>query len=772
MSSTATSNTNNGNTFMVGTNTVIVLNTQHSLKLTNTNYPAWHVQMNALFIGYDLSGFIDGTKPCPVETDPNFSYWRRQDQLILHAIIISVDPSIITALGTVKTSQQAWETLKKMFASKTRARIMHLKERLSRFNKGTNTIPVYLQGIKAIADELALINSPLDDVDLVIHTLNGLGSEYREITTALRTRENPISFEDLHDILSDFENYLKREEIINENTSLPPIATANAAFKGKPYNKNRGPQNQKSFRPTSPTSSYRDICQYCDKPGHTAKICYNLHGYPKRPNKPTAHHARTTSRQPPQEWIMDSGATHHITNALDNLHFNNQYHGSDELLVGDGSGLPIMHTGKTSLKTSSQPLKLPHVLHVPQISKNLLSISSLCQTNPISVEFFSDYFLVKDLKTRAPLIKGHHKEGLYILHQPSTTPAAYLTTSITRPWHHILGHPSARILRQFPFIQQIKQKDQHPCISCNIVKSHKLPFSTSSLCSKQPLELLYTDVWGPSPNKSIDGYSYYLIIVDHFTKYIWFYPLKFKSDVSIIFPKFKSLVEKFFNLPIITLYSDNGGEFIKLKQFLTTHGISHYTTPPHTPELNATAERRHRHIVETGKALLHTAKLPPSFWSFAFRTAVYLINRLPTPLLNMKSPIQILHHTKPNLLHLHSFGCLCFPWLRPYTSNKLQPRSQPCIFIGYADTQYAYHCLDPITHKIYTSRHVKFYDHIFPYTSLTAKPSPPSTQDIVTNEPMHTIIPIHSSIHQLPMIHPSTPQPVTDEEGPTASAPR
>ncbi|MCH95500.1 hypothetical protein A2U01_0016479 [Trifolium medium] len=178
---------------------------------------------------------------------------------------------------------------------------MHLKERLSRFDKGTSPIPVYLQGIKAIADELALINSPLDDVDLVIHTLNGLGSEYREITAALRTRENPISFEDLHDLLSDFENYLKREEIKNENTSLPPISTANAAFKGKPYNKNRGPSNHKSLRPTSPTSSRRDVCQYCDKPGHTAKICYKLHGYPRRPNNPMAHHARTTSRQPPQD---------------------------------------------------------------------------------------------------------------------------------------------------------------------------------------------------------------------------------------------------------------------------------------------------------------------------------------------------------------------------------------------------------------------------------------------------------------------------------------
>ena len=116
------------------------------------------------------------------------------------------------------------------------------------------------------------------------------------------------------------------------------------------------------------------------------------------------------------------------------------------------------------------------------------------------------------------------------------------------------------------------------------------------------------------------------------------YPLKNKSDVSVIFPQFKAIVEKFFNLPILVLYSDNGGEFIKLKTFSSSNGISHYTTPPHIPELNATAERRHRHTVETTRALLHHAELPTTFWSFAFRTASYLINRLPTPNLSMKTP--------------------------------------------------------------------------------------------------------------------------------------
>ncbi|CAJ2637896.1 unnamed protein product [Trifolium pratense] len=113
----------------------------------------------------------------------------------------------------------------------------------------------------------------------------------------------------------------------------------------------------------------------------------------------------------------------------------------------------------------------------------------------------------------------------------------------------------------------------------------------------------------------------------------------------------------------------------------------------------------------------------------------------------MKSPFQILHQTKPNPLHLHSFGCLCFPWLRPYTSNKLQPRSQPCIFVGYADTQYAYHCLDPTTNKIYTSRHVKFYDHIFPYNTYRPSCNPPSNSPIITQQPLHTLISIPNQEH-------------------------
>lgn len=110
--------------------------------------------------------------------------------------------------------------------------------------------------------------------------------------------------------------------------------------------------------------------------------------------------------------------------------------------------------------------------------------------------------------------------------------------------------------------------------------------------------------------------------------------MKKKSDTKDVFVRCKALVEKFSKNPIKMLYSDNGGEYEALSSYLTIDGIFHLTTPPHTSEHNGYAERRHCHIVETGLSLLSHAHLPLVFWSLAFTTATYLINRLITPTLS------------------------------------------------------------------------------------------------------------------------------------------
>lgn len=129
--------------------------------------------------------------------------------------------------------------------------------------------------------------------------------------------------------------------------------------------------------------------------------------------------------------------------------------------------------------------------------------------------------------------------------------------------------------------------------------------------------ILFTVMCGPLLS-SYDNYKYYIIFVDHFTKYIQFYPLKHKNDATPTFTRFKTQVEKFFQRQIITIYSDNGGEYEGMDTFLESQGITHLTCPPHTPEHHGYSERRHRHIVEIGLSLLTHASMPQKFWTLAF----------------------------------------------------------------------------------------------------------------------------------------------------------
>ena len=180
------------------------------------------------------------------------------------------------------------------------------------------------------------------------------------------------------------------------------------------------------------------------------------------------------------------------------------------------------------------------------------------------------------------------------------------------------------------------------------------------------------------------------------------------------------------------------------------------------------SERKHRHIVETGLTLLSTASVPKSLWHYAFATAVYLINRMPTPVLHNQSPYQKLFQTDPNYAKLKVFGCLCFPWLRPYTHHKLDDRSQPCVFVGYSTSQSAYYCLHRPTGRVFTSRHVNFVEDQFPYSGPQPVPHIiPETTQATTSSPPHQVIPVTapcSILHQPPAAPPPAPPQTTNPQ--------
>lgn len=222
----------------------------------------------------------------------------------------------------------------------------------------------------------------------------------------------------------------KRPSFHFQSTYGPPRA---------PFTPNQGP------RPPKPPGP-KVFCQICSKPNHTAKVCRwrfaadssnNYQAYVVQPN---------SSSPATSEWILDTGATHHVTSDLNNLSSFYNYTGTDSLQIGNGAGLHIENIGSSSLSFSSHSILLLDILHVPTFSKNLISISKLLQDNPsLTLAFSSSSCLFKDIHTKTMLLQVPSSKGLYHLSFGlSTPPQAFVGSKISADtWHARLGHPSS-----------------------------------------------------------------------------------------------------------------------------------------------------------------------------------------------------------------------------------------------------------------------------------------------------------------------------------------
>jgi histone deacetylase 1/2 len=413
-------------------------------------------------------------------------------------------------------------------------------------------------------------------------------------------------------------------------------------------------------------------------------------------------------------WYGDTGATDHITSELNSLTMKEKYKGRDQIHTANGQGMNISHVGHAIVKSPSRNLHLNNVLHVPNATKNLVSIHRLTKDNNVFLEFHPWYFYVKDQATKKVLLKGRCSRGLYPLISSSLSKNKQVFIATKLPasrWHNRLGHPSYRIVQQvlshykLPNINNVGPESV--CDSCQKAKSHQLPYMRSSSVSTTPLQLVFSDVWGPAPS-SAGRYTYYVSFIDDFSKYSWIYLLKKKSDVFQVFHNFQKLVEWQFDKKILAIQSNWGGEYERLNSFFQKIGIENHVSCPHAHQQNGSAERKHRHNVEVGLALLAHASMPLKFWDEAFQTATYLINMLPSKVIDNETPMERLLHKTPDYASLRTFGCACWPNLRPYNTRKLAFRSKQCVFIGYSPLHKGVKCLEINSGRVYISRDVVF----------------------------------------------------------------
>ena len=198
------------------------------------------------------------------------------------------------------------------------------------------------------------------------------------------------------------------------------------------------------------------------------------------------------------------------------------------------------------------------------------------------------------------------------------------------------------------------------------------------------------------PQPSLGGSQYIIVFTDDYSRKSWTYFLKAKSEAFSRFCKFKEQIEVQTGNKLQVLRLDRGREYLS-KEFInycSIHGIQRELTQAHTPQQNSVSERRNRTILERARCMSHDCQLPIYLWTEAVIAATYLINRSATRANHGKTPEARFTGMKPDISNLRIFRCLAYVHVPREYRNKLDNKTQKCLFLGFDKETKAYRLHD------------------------------------------------------------------------------
>lgn len=423
-----------------------------------------------------------------------------------------------------------------------------------------------------------------------------------------------------------------------------------------------------------------------------------------------------------QSWVIDSGETHHVSHdkslfvsLIDSM--------NRSVSLPTGTDIEIAGIGQIHL---NEYLILNNVLYIPDFRLNLLNIRQLTQDLGCRVSFNQGSCVIQNTTKGLMIGQGERISNLYVLEGESLNASAHVLakSSInvvvdTSLWHNRLGHPSIAKVNSITDVLGITQRNKgkfHFPI-CPLAKQKHLSYIAHKNMSSNAFDLLHIDIWGPFSVTTAEGYIYFLTVVDVHTRVTWVYLLRTKAEVLKVFPEFLTMIERQYKSQVKGVRSDNAPE-LSFNELYKSKGIQAYHSCPETPEQNFVVERKHQHILNVARALMFQVHILLEYWSDCILTAVFLINRLPSPLLKDKSPFQMLTNNKPAYNDLRVFGCLVYCSTSSKHRHKFQPRARPCVLLGYPAGYKGYKLLDLESNTIHVSRNVVFHEDIFPFRIL------------------------------------------------------
>uniref|UniRef100_A0ACD5W1Z2 Uncharacterized protein n=1 Tax=Avena sativa TaxID=4498 RepID=A0ACD5W1Z2_AVESA len=433
-------------------------------------------------------------------------------------------------------------------------------------------------------------------------------------------------------------------------------------------------------------------------------------------------------------WCLDTGATHHMTGRREFFaELDSDVRGSvkfgdasaveiqgvgsvifaaktgehrmltGSVKFGDASAVEIQGVGSVifAAKTGEHRM-LTGVYYIPALRNSIISLGQLDENGS---RVLIEHGILR--------IWDRHRRLLAKVAQPLCLAAR--RDDEAWQWHERFGHlhfealkrlSSKEMVRGMPCLEHVEQF----CDVCVVTKQRRLPFpQQASFRAKEKLELVHGDLCGPVTPATPGGRRYFLLLVDDFSRYMRVVLLSSKGEAADAIRRTQVAAEAECGCKLRVLRTDNSGEFTaaEFASYCADEGIQCHYSAPYSPQQNGIVERRNQTVVGMARVLLKQRGMPAVFWGEAVLTAVYILNRSPTKALDGKMPYEAWHGRKPAVSHLRVFGCLAFAKELGHI-GKLDDRSTPGVFIGYAEGSKAYRILDPKAQRVRTARDVVF----------------------------------------------------------------
>lgn len=717
------------------------LKTKRNIKPFNgEKYSVWKFRIRALLCEMDVIKVIDDDpkKEC--------SIWEKNNRIAKSVIVEYLADSYLGFAQEESTASEILKRLDALYERKSIATQLALRKKLLTLKlQGDVTLIKHFTTFDELITELLAAGAKLEETDKVAHLLLTLPATYDGVITAIETlSEDNLTLAFVKTRLLDHEVKLKNE---CSDTSVKILQAERTTVKDNRKRKydNSQPGNNSYHKDNKQNRKFVK-CHHCGRKGHIKNDCYYFKRAHQQKNTERPRTVQAVEINEPSTsndfsgfafmmgdyqadddgnkitFLLDSGASDHIINREDLFISYTDLPTPLKISIAK-NGEFISATKKGTMQvTCNMGVQgvLEDVLFCAEVPYNLLSVSKM-QRAGLTIIFDQQGAQIR--KNNKTIMQGMLKNNLIAVDLMAAVnnrqPVSQVCNSdknMYKLWHQRFGHISKS---KFIEIQNNKMvddsnqietvmPDDELCEACINGKQSRLPFNQVKDKShvKRPLFIVHTDVCGPITPPTIDNKNYFVLFVDQYTHYCVTYLLTYKSDVFAAFKDFVAKSEAKFNLKLVNLYSDNGGEYLstEMKSYCVEKGISYHLTVPRTPQLNGVSERMVRTITEKARSMINGAKLEKVFWGDAVLTAVYLINLTPTKALKLsKTPFEMWHETKPKIKYLKVFGSTVYVHNKT-NKTKFDDKSWKGILLGYEPN--GYKVWNPVSEKYAVVRDV------------------------------------------------------------------